>query len=100
MREGVVTPDTMISPMDAANTQQIPGSVVHRIDAEQDPDSTTVLSSSVIAQNDPTATAQTTGPSSGAEQNTKEQDTDVGGLVPTTRAHQGRSNLARRLEGL
>lgn len=51
-RDGVVTPDNMTSPMDAANTQQIPRSVVRRIDAEPDPDSTTKLPSSMIEAND------------------------------------------------
>ncbi|WP_043536114.1 hypothetical protein [Saccharomonospora cyanea] len=51
-REGVVTPDNMTSPMDSANTQQIPRSVVRRIDAEEDPNTTTKLPSSMIEAND------------------------------------------------
>lgn len=51
-REGVVTPDNMTSPMDSANTQQIPRSVVRRIDAEDDPNTTTKLPSSMIEAND------------------------------------------------
>ncbi|ASR34282.1 hypothetical protein BAY61_03945 [Prauserella marina] len=51
-RDGVVTPDNMTSPMDAANTQQIPRSLVRRIDGELDPDTTTKLSAAFIERND------------------------------------------------
>ncbi len=49
-RGGVVTPDNQASPMDAANTQQIPRRVVDRLDT--DPDTTTKLPSSLIEAND------------------------------------------------
>jgi hypothetical protein len=48
----VVTPDNATSPMDSANTQQIPRSVVAEIDRDTDPDTTTQLPASLIAQND------------------------------------------------
>lgn len=49
----VVTPQSAISPMDAANTQQIPRSVVRGADASAvDPDATTVLAREQIREND------------------------------------------------
>lgn len=48
----VVTPDNATSPMDSANTQQIPRSVVAEIDRSSDPDTTTQLPASLIAEND------------------------------------------------
>ncbi len=48
----VVTPDNATSPMDSANTQQIPRSVVAEIDRSNDPDTTTQLPASLIAEND------------------------------------------------
>ncbi|OLT48243.1 hypothetical protein BJF85_13555 [Saccharomonospora sp. CUA-673] len=49
-RRGVVTPDNMESPMDSADTQVIPSSVV--AGAEQDPAVTAKVPSSVIERND------------------------------------------------
>ncbi|WP_372493331.1 hypothetical protein [Prauserella halophila] len=49
-RTGVVTPDNMESPMDSADTQVIPSSVVRG--AEQDPDATAKVPASVIERND------------------------------------------------
>lgn len=124
-RTGVVTPDNMTSPMDSANTQKIPRSVVRRIDSEPDPDSTTKLPSSVIEANDvrrshlsesspttpmpqpgsdnPDVTQPVTIPSSGRSDDDAEGeagDLADGGLVPTTKTTQEQSFLARRLEGL
>lgn len=101
-RDGVVTPDNMTSPMDAANTQQIPRTVVDRID-EHDPDSTTVLPSSMIRENDShlaevAPTARLDPPA--AKQETEARETEITGLVPTTTSSPSRSNVARRLEGL
>ncbi|KFU83321.1 hypothetical protein SAMN04489729_3830 [Amycolatopsis lurida] len=57
----VVTPDNATSPMDSANTQQIPRSVVAEIDRSSDPDTTTQLPASLIAENDhPLAGAEPT----------------------------------------
>ncbi|WP_199433971.1 hypothetical protein [Qaidamihabitans albus] len=106
-RDGVVTPDNMTSPMDAANTQQIPRSVVSRID-EQDPDSTTVLPSSMIEQSmaesgshldesEPT-TRLDLPPSRGPEPEVER--TEIGGLIPTTTTRRTQSELSRRLDGL
>lgn len=95
----VVTPDNMVSPMDAANTQQIPSSVVAGIDRETD-DSTTVLPSSVIEEQDPLAENNPTRPlRTGATD--AEEDEELDGLIPTSKpATPGQSSLARRLEGL
>lgn len=49
-RSGVVTPDNMQSPMDSADTQVIPSSVVRG--AEEDPDVTAKVPASVIERND------------------------------------------------
>lgn len=49
-RTGVVTPDNMASPMDAADTQVIPSSVV--AGADEDPDATAKVPASVIERND------------------------------------------------
>lgn len=129
-RAGVVTPDNMVSPMDASNTQQIPGAMVRDLDPEQDPDTTTKLPQSLIENNDthlneqaqttkldlfsdsstttplnplPRKTPQSGGPRQEPSAGQPEPSTDVedaGGLVPTTRTKQGKSELARRLEGL
>jgi hypothetical protein len=48
----VVTPDSAISPMDASNTQQIPRAAIDGLDRSQDPDTTTQLPASLIAEND------------------------------------------------
>ncbi|MFF5990305.1 hypothetical protein [Prauserella flavalba] len=102
-RDGVVTPDNMTSPMDAANTQQIPGSVVRRLDSEQDPDTTTKLSASFIESSDshlaespPTTRLD----AARADAEPDVEETEISGLVPTTRTVPTRSNVARRLEGL
>ncbi|GAB3481696.1 hypothetical protein [Amycolatopsis cihanbeyliensis] len=124
-RNGVVTPDNMTSPMDASNTQQIPGSFVRDIDRSQDPDTTTKLPASVIEENDylareePTSSLDPVGsqpttpltrraaeptaePAEEAvqprQQEPAEQEHD--GLIPTTRTQRGQSALSRRLEGL
>ncbi|PXY19833.1 hypothetical protein DI005_18660 [Prauserella sp. PE36] len=103
-RDGVVTPDNMTSPMDAANTQQIPGSVVRRLDTEQDPDTTTKLSASFIESSDShLAESQPTTRLDAAQAANAEpevEQTEISGLVPTTRTMPTRSNVARRLEGL
>lgn len=102
-RAGVITPDNMTSPMDSANTQQIPRSVVNRIDTEPDPDSTTVLSSSTIEANDShlAATAPTVRLDQEEEQSSSSREDEEGGLVPTVRTRPApQSYLARRLEGL
>lgn len=49
----VVTPQSAISPMDAANTQQIPREVVRGADAAAvDPDATTIVTEDEILQHD------------------------------------------------
>ncbi|PXY32397.1 hypothetical protein [Prauserella muralis] len=106
-RNGVVTPDNMVSPMDAANTQQIPRSVVRRIDGEDDPDTTTQLPSSLIESNDshlaevPPTTRLDPPPAPGPGDGEPDvEETEISGLVPTTRTRPAKSNVARRLEGL
>lgn len=103
---GVVTPDNMVSPMDASNTQQIPGSMVSKIDEETDPDSTTVLPSSMIEQhvhhlaepNPTTPLEQDTSSAAATAENQPQVQHD--GLIPTRTQQAGRSNLQNRLEGL
>ncbi|MEU6643749.1 hypothetical protein ABZ863_14520 [Saccharomonospora sp. NPDC046836] len=106
-RAGVVTPDNMTSPMDAANTQQIPGAVVRQLDEGQDPDTTTKLPASMIASNDshlaespPTSRIDPPPPRQDLAREPEFEQTEISGLVPTTRAVPSRSNVARRLEGL
>lgn len=48
----VVTPDRATSPMDSANTQQIPRAAIDGLDNGQDPDTTTQLPASLIEEND------------------------------------------------
>ncbi|MEU3275190.1 hypothetical protein ABZ639_30435 [Saccharomonospora sp. NPDC006951] len=133
----------MTSPMDAANTQQIPRSLVRRIDGELDPDTTTKLSAAFIESNDghfteshlaasaPTSRmdphpptqplqaqplqaeqaqpdrtqplriqADQTQPVQSQPQAAEPEQTELTGLVPTTRTFHGHSDFARRLEGL
>ncbi|MFD9891232.1 hypothetical protein ACFWY9_17950 [Amycolatopsis sp. NPDC059027] len=125
----VVTPDKATSPMDSANTQQIPRSLVTEIDRGHDPDTTTQLPASLIEENDhPLATSapttrldvpgnhhQATTPltprpqakpiaSPLKDQPVPEQQPssgeEVGGLIPTIKQTSGRSNLSRRLDGI
>jgi len=105
----VVTPESAISPMDAANTQQIPREVVRGAEAAMvDPDATTILSDEEIREQDddylaePTPTQQVM--PSGAEQTEDgeeeivvEEHTDD--LLPTTTQRRRTNNLAQRLEG-
>lgn len=107
----VVTPESAISPMDAASTVQIPRNVVRGADAALvDPDSTAVVSREAIQQSDdrhhladPDQTSQL--PAVGAEQAAETTDTletveteEVDGLIPTT-TQRMRSKLSRRLDG-
>jgi hypothetical protein len=48
----VVTPDSATSPMDSANTQQIPRAQIDGLDRSSDPDTTTQLPASLIEEND------------------------------------------------
>jgi hypothetical protein len=48
----VVTPDSATSPMDSANTQQIPRAKITELDRGQDPDTTAQLPASLIEEND------------------------------------------------
>ncbi|GAA5168950.1 MULTISPECIES: hypothetical protein [Amycolatopsis] len=94
----VVTPDDATSPMDAANTQQIPRSAIDRIDHGEDPDTTAVVPSSVIdsvqgsLEKPDTRVGMTP-----VRPDSREEE--VGGLIPTTTQTTGRSDLSRRLEG-
>ncbi|MBK1788872.1 hypothetical protein [Prauserella cavernicola] len=101
-RDGVVTPDNMTSPMDAANTQQIPASVVQWLDTEEDPDTTTKLSAAFIQSSDShLADSQPTSRLDAPEaEDAGPEETEISGLVPTTRTKQAQSTMARRLEGL
>ncbi|MQA60428.1 MAG: hypothetical protein GEU86_02830 [Actinophytocola sp.] len=117
----VVTPESAISPMDAANTVQIPRNVVRGADAALiDPDSTAVVSRETIQRSDdshhladPDQTTEL--PAVGAGQSAQQaaeaseavnaveaaatvETEEVDGLIPTT-TQRMRSKLARRLEG-
>ena len=92
----VVTPDAATSPMDASTTQQIPRSVVDKID--ENPDTTAVVPASVIES--------VQGSLTGAKPDTRvgmrpvQPEEVVDGLVPTTKTQTGTTDFARRLEGL
>ena len=99
----VVTPDDATSPMDASNTQQIPRSVVDRIDRGEDAETTAVVPSSVI---DSVEQSIATDPKPGTRVGMRPvapppepEEQEVGGLIPTTTQSTGRSDLSRRLEG-
>ncbi|GAA5128208.1 hypothetical protein [Haloechinothrix salitolerans] len=113
----VVTPNSAVSPMDAASTLQIPRTMVTGADEDIDPDATTVLSDEQIRENDergqPHAErdkAQRLPRARGAghhhgtleEQAQREADQveteEITGLLPTT-TQRTRSNLSRRLDG-
>lgn len=100
----VVTPEVATSPMDAANTQQIPRAVVNQIDREGDPDSTAVVPASVIdsVQGNlaPPQSQPDTRVGLPAVRPPEPPEQEVGGLIPTTTKSTGRSDLSRRLDGL
>lgn len=92
----VVTPEDAKSPMDAANTQQIPRSVVDRIDHDEDGEITAVVPSSVI---DSVDNREKPGTRVGFAPVDPDEE-EVAGLIPTTtRQNTGPSELSRRLEG-
>ncbi|MGH3517115.1 MAG: hypothetical protein ACRDQ7_06780 [Haloechinothrix sp.] len=117
----VVTPDNAVSPMDAANTQQIPRSVVHDADLRSvDPDATTVVSDAEIRQHDARADyladREPTSALGGApespttpmtlppqpepqpESEPEMETVELDGFIPTT-TQRTRSSLSRRLDG-
>ncbi|TVT17763.1 hypothetical protein FNH06_30315 [Amycolatopsis acidiphila] len=95
-----MTPEDAKSPMDASNTQQIPRSVVDRIDHEDDPDTTAVVPSSVIDAVQGSLEAKPGTRVGMAPVAPEPDEQEVGGLIPTTTKSTGRSDLSRRLEGL
>ncbi|WP_236795771.1 hypothetical protein [Amycolatopsis sp. GM8] len=94
----VVTPEDAVSPMDASNTQQIPRSVVDKIDHEGDPDVTAVVPSSVIESVQGSLDAKP-GTQFMRPVAREPEEEEVEGLIPTTTQVIGRSDLSRRLEG-
>ncbi|NYI87527.1 hypothetical protein HNR02_000850 [Amycolatopsis endophytica] len=92
----MVTPDAAVSPMDASTTQQIPRSVVDKID-EDDPDTTAVVPASVIESVQGSLEAK---PDTRVGMAPVQTEEEVDGLVPTTKTQNGNSDFARRLEGL
>ncbi len=99
----VVTPESAISPMDAAATLQIPRAVVSAID-EADPDVTMVFPVSrpedelpAIAQEAATQSLRSPGrPTERLHRPAQRME----GLVPTIKpATEGRPSLAQRLDG-
>lgn len=98
----VVTPEDATSPMDAANTQQIPRAVVNQIDRGEDPETTAVVPSSVIdsVQNSLAPQKPDTRVDLPPVRADYPWEDQVGGLLPTTTQSNGQSDFARRLEGL
>ncbi|MQA10121.1 MAG: hypothetical protein GEU98_16515 [Pseudonocardiaceae bacterium] len=116
----VVTPEDAVSPMDAANTMQIPRAVVRQADAREDPDPTVILrdgegstqphpwrdATVTERQEHPLAakthTAELPSPTASATPEPRQGPTveEQDGLVPTvTRAEGTRPNVAQRLDG-
>lgn len=97
----VVTPEDATSPMDASNTQQIPRSVVNRIDRDTDPDSTAVVPASVIESVQGNLPQPDHKPDTRVDlPAVRPQEREIGGLIPTTTRSTGHSDLSRRLDGL
>lgn len=106
----VVTPQSAVSPMDAANTQQIPREVVRGAEAAAvDPDATTILTDDEIREQDEDYLDEATPTTTLSLAREQEQDDDepdepsvveeeVDGLLPTT-TQRMRSTKFRRLEG-
>ncbi|WP_156756721.1 hypothetical protein [Actinokineospora pegani] len=105
----VVTPDSAISPMDAAATLQIPRAVMTAID-EQDPDVTMVFPVSTRPENDLPAIAQEATTQSLASpprpparlphQPPPPEPEQLDGLIPTVKQPQiQRQSLTQRLDG-
>lgn len=107
----VVTPQSAVSPMDAANTQQIPRAVVRGAEAAAvDPDATTILTDDEIREQDEDYLDESTPTTTLSLALEQEQDDDepeepsvveeeeVDGLLPTT-TQRMRSTKFRRLEG-
>jgi hypothetical protein len=81
----VVTPDRATSPMDSANTQQIPRAQIDGLDRGQDPDTTTQLPASLIEENDhPLAGSAPTRRLDGREGRRQQPTTPLSAPTPTT----------------
>ena len=112
----VVTPESAVSPMDAANTLQIPRAVVRAAD-EQDPEQTMVVPAPelpAIAQEALTDVVAVPHPGPRSRQRRLEQHQsmlaareaaqarepeEVDGLVPTVKEPPSTGSLSQRLEG-
>ena len=111
----VVTPESAVSPMDAANTLQIPRAVVRAAD-EQDPEQTMVVPAPelpAIAQEALTDVVAVPHPGPRSRQRRLEQHQnmlaareaaarepeEVDGLVPTLKEPPSTGSLSQRLEG-
>jgi hypothetical protein len=112
----VVTPESAVSPMDAANTLQIPRAVVRAAD-EQDPEQTMVVPATelpAIAQEALTDVVAVPHPGPRSRQRRLEQHQnmlaareaaqarepeEVDGLVPTVKEPPSTGSLSQRLEG-
>lgn len=96
----VVTPDDAVSPMDAANTLQIPRSVVAAADQQ---DSTMVIPAATVNGQTPPPYPRQQPPAPGYPQQQPEAQPpprQLDGLVPTTQQPgTQRSMLSRRLDG-
>ncbi|GLZ38503.1 hypothetical protein [Actinokineospora sp. NBRC 105648] len=99
----VVTPDSAISPMDAAATLQIPRAVVAAID-EEDPDVTLVFPVAAIQAELPAIAQEATtqsfpSPARPVPRQSAPGVERVEGMLPTVRQHPGRPSLSQRLDG-
>jgi len=113
----VVTPESAVSPMDAANTLQIPRAVVAAAD-EQDPETTMIVPATelpAIAQEALTDVVAVPQPGPRSRQRRLEQHQnmlaareaaardaepeEVEGLVPTLKEPPSTGSLSQRLEG-
>ncbi|MGH3438575.1 MAG: hypothetical protein ACRDRN_19155 [Sciscionella sp.] len=99
----IVTPEDAVSPMDAANTLQIPRSVVAAADHPPDVERTTSIPAPAPRGEVPQAPAATEPPSTEVTQPLPTQEPagrPVDGMVPTVQeAQAGRRTLSQRLGG-
>jgi hypothetical protein len=114
----VVTPESAVSPMDAANTLQIPRAVVAAAD-ERDPEATMVVPAAAVHRELPAIAQEAMtdvvavphpGPRSRqrrleqhqnllAARAARQEPEEVGGLVPTVKPPSAGGSLSQRLDG-
>ncbi len=96
----IVTPEDAVSPMDAANTLQIPRSVVAAADHPPDVERTTSIPAPAPRGEIPPSPAEEALPSAEVTQPLPARQRPVDGMVPTVQeAQAGRRTLSQRLGG-